>query len=230
MMPRRELLLAYALLVLAGCSSGQLQKDRQISANSSSGVIVLGMDVQSDFRAPLFEFLKFDPRTGKVDPEGVKRVTPSTENLTGAQKFGAAMTGQSSRPTGHQYFVFELPAGEWFLYSISGYYSDGLSASYSATSYLSKGTVVFQSRAGTASYLGEYRVTGKFGAAMDLQTLDGNLDAAQTELKKYTNIVLPLEASKSTLATFSCEMKKLFMSSEEVCQWKTVVVAVSQAK
>jgi hypothetical protein len=215
------------VLLLTACASGQLTKDQTVSATGNSGIIVLGMDLQSDFKSPLFIFRRYDPRTGKVDPDGVKSVSTSMEDLSGGQKFAAAMSGATSLPKGRQYFVFELPPGEWFLYCVTGYYNNGLGSAYSATSFLSKGTLAFESGAGVARYLGEYRVTGKFGDNLQLQTLDEDLTAAQSELKKYPHIEMPLQSSKPATATFSCEMKKIFMSSEETCQWKTVTVQVA---
>jgi hypothetical protein len=223
---RLNLLLLSLTGFFTACGSGQLLKDQPLSANSASGVIVMGVDLQSDFKSPLLVFLKFDPGTGKVVPGAVKSVTPSKEGLTGAQKFGAVMSGQTSLPRGKQYFVFELPPGDWFFYSISGSYSDGLSSSYSAVSYMSEGTIAFQSSPGTARYVGEYGVTGKFGEAIRMLVLDQNHDAAQAELRKYPNITLPLQASKPSDATFTCEFKSVLMSSAKFCQSKTVVLKV----
>jgi hypothetical protein len=226
-MRRIPLLATLSILVLTGCSSGQITKDQPISANSNSGVIVLGMDLQSDFKSPLFNFLRYDPRTGKVDPQGMKHVSRSKEDLTGGQKFAAAMTGQTSLPLGRQYFVFELPPGEWILSSVSGSYNDGLGSSYSATSYMSKGTIAFQSGPGTARYVGEYRVVGKLGEPLQLHTLGDDLGSAEAALKKYPHIEMPLQASKPSTATFSCETTKLFMSGAETCKWKTITVQVA---
>jgi hypothetical protein len=226
---RRGLFLLSLTVLLTGCSSGQLLKDQPISANSASGVIVMGVDLQSDFKSPNLRFLKFDPVTGKVDPAGAKNVTRSQEGLTGAQKLGAVMSGQTSLATGKQYFVFERPPGDWFLFSIAGSYSDGVYRSYSAISHMSKGTVAFQSSPGTARYIGEYGVSGKFGEPIRMATLDENFDAAQAELKKYPHITLPLQPSKPSDATFTCEMKKLPLGSEEICQRKTVVLKVTPA-
>jgi hypothetical protein len=220
---RHLLKLASVLILLTGCSSGQLTKDQPVSVNSNSGVVVLGMDLQSDFKSPTFGFLRYDPQTGKADPKGLKLVSRSKEDLTGAQKFAAAMSGQTSLAKGRQFFVIELPPGEWILLSVSGFYSDGLSSSYSATSYFSKGTIAFSSTAGAARYLGEYRVTGRFGEAFDLHTLGEDLAAAQAEFKKYPNIELPLQASEPLKASFSCETKKILWGGE-MCQWKTVTV------
>ena len=224
-----NLFVTLSTILLTSCSSGQLTKDQPISANSSSGVVVLGVDLQSDFKSPTFTFLRYDPGTGKVIPQGLKHVTPSKEDLTGGQKFAAAMTGQTSLPKGRQFFVIELPQGEWVLYSVSGFYSDGLAHSYSSTSFFSKGTVAFQSTSGVARYLGEYRVVGNFGEAMDLQILGDDLGAAQEAFKKYPRIELPLQASKPSRATFSCETMKNFMNGQELCKWKTVMVQVAAA-
>lgn len=215
-----------SILVLTGCASGQLSRDQPVSTSSSSGVIVLGMDVQSEFRAPRFTFMRYDPRTGQADPDSTKSVTPGTDDLSSQQKFAAAMTGQSSRPRGRQYFVVELPPGEWFLYYISGFYSDGLANSYSATSFLSKGTIAFPSSAGVARYLGEYRVTGRFGEALRLEVLADDPAAAQAALEKYPHIELALQPEKPALTAFSCVMKTLFMSKDQVCDHKTVKLAV----
>src|SRR3954467_13128684 len=106
-------IVSLAILVLTASRAGQLTQDQPISSNSNSGVIVLGMDLQSDFKSPLFNFLRYDARTGKVDPQGVKSVSRSKADLTGGQKFAAAMTGQTSLARGREYFVFELPPGEW---------------------------------------------------------------------------------------------------------------------
>jgi hypothetical protein len=213
-------------ILLTACSSGQLSKDQPLSATSNSGVIVLGMDLQSDFKSPVFGFLRYDPRTGKVDQSGVKTVTRSQEGLSAGQKFGAVMSGQTSLAKGHQYFVFELPPGEWILSSVSGTFSDGVYRSYSATSYMSKGTIAFQSGTGVAHYVGEYRVTGNFGESLQLHVLDENADAAQAALKTYPNITMPLQGAKPSMATFSCETMKNFMTGEEMCKWKTITVKV----
>ena len=216
--------------LLGGCSSGQLLKDQPISANSASGVIVMGVDLQSDFKSPSLAFLRFDPATGKVDSTSVKSVSRSKEGLTGAQKFGAVMTGQTSLAKGKQYFVFELPPGDWFLSSISGSYSDGLYSSYSAVTHMTEGTIAFRSGPGTASYIGEYGVTGKFGQPIRMVTLEQNFDAAQVELKNYSNITVPLQASKPSNATLACEFKKVPLSSVEYCQWKTAVLTVAPSQ
>jgi len=224
---RLGLLLLSLTGFISGCSSGQLLKDQPITANSTSGVIVMGVDLQSDFKSPNLTFLKFDPSTGKVDATNAKSVTRSKEGLTGAQKFGAVMTGQTSLAKGRQYFVFELPPGDWFLSSISGSYSDGVYSSYSAVSHLTEGTVAFQSSPGTASYIGEYGVAGRFGEPIRMVTLDQDFEAAQAELKKYPNIALALQASKPSHATLACEFKKVPLSSVEYCQWKTAVLTVA---
>jgi hypothetical protein len=221
------MLLSLSIVLFTGCSSGQITKDQPITANSGSGVIVLGIDLQSDFKSPSFHFLRYDPLTGKVDPKGRKVVTRSNEDLSSGQKFGAVMSGQTSLAKGRQYFVFELPPGEWILSSVSGYYSDGVYQSYSTTSYLSRGTIAFPSAAGVARYLGEYRVTGRFGEAMQLHVLGEEQDAAKAALAKYPHIELPLQASRPSTVTYSCETMKLFMSGEETCNWKTITVAVS---
>ena len=220
-------LVSLAIFVLIGCSSGQLTKDQPIAATSNSGVIVLGMDLQSDFKSPTFTFLRYDPRTGKVDLQnGVKTVSRSKDDLSGGQKFAAAMTGQTSLSKGRQYFVFELPAGEWILSSVSSYYNDGLGNSYSAASNMSKGTIAFPSSAGVARYVGEYRVVGKLGEALELHALDEDLGAAQTELKKYPHIELPLQPSKPSTATYTCEKTKILWGPE-TCVWKTVMVQIT---
>jgi hypothetical protein len=212
-------------IVLTGCSSGQLSKDQPLSATSNSGVIVLGMDLQSAFKSPTFGFLRYDPGTGKVDPSGMKLVTRSQEDLSAGQKFGAVMSGQTSLAKGHQYFVFELPPGEWIMSHVGGVFSDGY-RSYSATSYMSKGTIAFQSGTGVARYVGEYRVTGNFGETLQLHVLDENADAAQAALKKYPNITMPLQAAKPSIVPFSCETVKNFMGGEETCKWKTITVKI----
>lgn len=219
-------LLAGILALLTACSSGQLKKTQPVSAQTSIGVIVLGMDLQSDFKSPTFGFLRYDPQSGKVDTTGIKLVSRSKEDLTAAQKFGAVMSGQTSLARGRQYFVFDLPPGEWILFSVSGFYSDGMVSSQSATSYFNKGTVSFSSAEAVARYVGEYRVSGRFGEALEVQTLADDLVAAQAEFKKYPQIDLPLQATKPSRATFSCEMKKILWGGP-MCQWKTVTVQMA---
>ena len=213
------------------CATDSLDPEENRNYEAGAHWDVRGMQL----RGALFRTEKtnartdIDPGTGKVIPQGLKHVTPSKEDLTGGQKFAAAMTGQTSLPKGRQFFVIELPQGEWVLYSVSGFYSDGLAHSYSSTSFFSKGTVAFQSTSGVARYLGEYRVVGNFGEAMDLQILGDDLGAAQEAFKKYPRIELPLQASKPSRATFSCETMKNFMNGQELCKWKTVMVQVAAA-
>lgn len=69
---QRTWLVLPAAVVLASCASqGQFDRNAAFSESSSGSLVVLGVDIQSDFKNPALVFRKYDPQTGKIDPKGV---------------------------------------------------------------------------------------------------------------------------------------------------------------
>lgn len=220
-MPRASIYIVM-LLVMAGCASGQVLRTAAFSSESKTTLVVFGLDVQSNFKTPTLVFRRYDPRTGKVDLKGEVRASPRSDKLTGGQRLAAALTGQDARPGGHGYFVLELPEGSWFLCCLSGFYNDGFT-SYSSNTYFSEGALVLQSQAGTAAYLGEYMVSGRYGENLRIEPLPANLPAAQSELDTFANVKAALAAIEPQTKPFSCESKVVLFSKVE-CVPATMVV------
>jgi hypothetical protein len=210
----------------SGCvtSSGQLSRDTAFSSSSTYALMMFGVDVQSDFKSPLLVFRKYDPQTGKVDLSGIYHASPRIDGLTDDQKLAAAMTGQNSRPGGHGYFVIGLPEGDWFLWAMSGFYSNGLGTSYSSTSYFSSGTIAIKAKAGEASYLGEFVVSGKYGSNLKIMPTKANFAAAQLELQSFARVDRQLIDAPPTKKKFACS-EQLILWSKTPCGPKTIVVS-----
>jgi hypothetical protein len=217
---------ALIVVLFTGCvtQSGQVERDALFSASSDAALFIFGVDLQSKFKSPDLIFRKYDPLTGKVDKNGSLHVTPRIDKLTSGQKFNAAMSGQSSRPGGHDYFVINLAPGDWFLWAMSGFYNDGLGTSYSSTTYFSKGTFVLTAKAGVASYIGEFVVRGSYGENMILAPAPANFAAAQAELRTFTNVTQELVEFVPKKKTFSCTSKQVLWE-KVACDGDSVVVS-----
>jgi hypothetical protein len=212
--------------LLSGCvmSQGQLRRDADFSAQSPHALLMFGVDIQSNYKSPLLTFRKYDPQTGKVDLSDLYHASPRTDQMSGGQKFGAAMSGQSSRPGGHDYFVIGLPPGDWFLWAMSGFYSDGVAASYSSTTFFSNGTIVIHATPGTASYIGEYSVAGKFGEDLILAPAASNFAAAQSELRTFPNVRQELIEVVPRQMKFTC-VEKLSIVGKFPCDPASIVLS-----
>jgi hypothetical protein len=192
------------LITLAGCATGQMDRKAEFTASSATSLVVFGVDVASRFKSPNLVFRKYDPATGQVDLAGVYYASPRTDKLTGGQKFAAFMTGQDSRPGGHDYFVINLPPGEWFLWCVSGFHNDGLGTSYSATTYFVEGTMLISSKPGAALYLGEFVLNGAYGQNLKLAPAPRNLGAAQAELDTFSGVQVKLVDLEPEVRSFTC--------------------------
>lgn len=220
---QRAAICLLVLLALCGCASpGEFRRTAEFTADSKTALVVFGVDVQSKFKSPTLIFRRYDPQTGKADMTGEVRAEPRTDQLTGGQRLAAALTGQDARPGGHGYFVVELPPGNWFLCCLFGFYNDGFT-SYSSTTFFSQGALVLEAQTGTAAYLGEYVVDGKYGENLRLSPLPRDLPAAQKELESFVNVKAQLVEVELQTKPFSCESKVVLFSKVE-CVFKTMVV------
>jgi hypothetical protein len=213
-----------ALVIFAtGCVSqrGQMDRNAPFSAGSDTALVMFGVDIQSSFKSPTLTFLQFDPTTRHALKSSYS-AEPRIDKLTDGQKFAGAMTGQNALPGGHNYFVISLPPGEWLLYQISGFYSDG-AYSYSSTTSLSKGTIVVSAHAGTATYVGEFLVTGRYGEDMRLTVAPANFVAAKNELATFKNVKQELIESIPHARAFSCSDTQGVLGKTQ-CYWASVVV------
>ncbi len=209
------------ICLMSGCTSmGQLGKDQEFNRNSSNGLVVLGVNVQGDFKSPRLTFIQYDPVSGMVNSKTKFEIEPRMDALTDSEKFSAFMSGQSSRPGGHDYFIFEVPPGEWILVSINGTYIGGGVQNYISNTFFNKGTFTFSVRQGVALYGGEFDVRGRFGYPFMIVSQKPDIASASEKLKSFNNIHEALSESLAKSATFSCKSQLI----SDKCDLETIVV------
>jgi hypothetical protein len=216
--------LALLMVLIGGCvtTGGQMERTAAFTSASETALFVFGVDVQSAFKSPSLVFMRYDPATGLAIARSARHVMPRQDHLSTGERFGAAMTGQQSLPTGRSLFVIELPAGNWVLWCVSGYASNGV-VSYSSVSYLSRGTLALHAVPGKASYIGEYEINGDIADNLGLVELPRRFDKSRSELASFGNVQVELESVRPEVRKFSCEPRTVLLSKVE-CAQETVTV------
>jgi hypothetical protein len=209
---RKTVTLGTALLtfiLLGGCATGQMERDAVFTTSSPTSLVMFGVDLQSEFKDPDLAFGKYDPVTGRVDSSRFYHAKPRTEQLTGGQSVLAYLSGRDSRPVGHVYFVVNLPPGAWFLWQVSAVRALGLDVWRSTTTVLSDGTILIPSKPGTALYLGEFVLKGKYSESITLAPAPRNFAAAQAELDTFSSVQVPLVDEEAEIRPFKCAEERL---------------------
>lgn len=221
----RHLWLLSTAALLAACGSGQASRDVQFDQSSAQALLVMGVDVRSDYKRPSFLVRMFDPETGQpMKPQ--KTIHPRDDILTAGQKFSAYFTGQDARPGGHSYFVFELSAGHWFLEQVNGMYNDGFT-SYSSTVQFSRGTPTFEAVPGRVTYLGEYALAGSYGGGLSLMQLPADVERARTELNSFSQVSSEMTFVEPKVRSYEC-VKTRILWGEKKCARSEMVIDISQ--
>src|SRR5689334_4208572 len=89
--------------ILSGCASGQMNRDAVFTRSSPTSLVMFGVDLQTDYKAPDFVFAQYDPSTGKTDSSRFYHATTTLDQLTGDQKLSTYLTGRDRRPVRHVY-------------------------------------------------------------------------------------------------------------------------------
>jgi hypothetical protein len=206
--------------LLGGCATndGQIERAATFTSASRSSLFVLGVDVQGSFRHPKLTLVQYDSRTGKVIAGSARSVEPRTDQVPVGTKLGAAVLGgRQTLPTGRSLFVFELPPGDWLLWSVSARVSG-----YSSDTTLAPGTIALRGRPGGAAYIGEFEIQGDIGENLQLTELPRRFDKSRADLASFPNIQVPLDNVEPELREFTCERNK----PRSPCSQEKAVVSV----
>lgn len=204
-----------AVLLLAACAMTQPERKAELAPTSTTALVMFGVDMQSGLENPALTFRKYDPSTGKVDPSALVNATRWRDERTRGQKKGP--------PAEHSYLVLQLPPGNWFLWAISGYYSDGEGNSYSVTSFPSEGTIAFATEPGVAMYVGEYTISGKPGETQVLSMLPADLNAAKAKFDPSADGQTQLALVQPAKKRFTCAGKRATSGPFE-CKAAAIIV------
>lgn len=192
------------VLALGGCASGQMDRKAAFTKASPTSLVMFGVDLQSEYKMPDFAFRKYDPVTGRVDPEETHHATPTLDQVTGSRKLAKYLTAGDERPVGHVYFTISLPPGDWFLWSVSASHPIGMDGWRLTSTALSGGTVLISLKPGDALYLGEFALKGKYSEDITLSLAPKDLAAAQAELDTFSDVHVKLVEDETRIGSFNC--------------------------
>jgi len=203
----KQALIILSILFLFGCSDHQMKKDAVFNKSSQSGVIVLGVILDTPYVNPSLIFRKYDPNTSSASKNETFIAQPEGSNLQAQLDYRA----KDIQP---DVFVLNMPAGHWFLECISASKNDGRTIN-SNSSCFSLGTIAFKVEEGRASYIGEYTIKSWFSGGIKIKKLADNVEKGREKLKGFKYVDADLELQKPSIIKYECVKKLVWINRYE---------------
>ena len=195
-------ILITTLLIQACATTNQASKQLVFNEQSTTGVIVFGVDISGYFNTPKVTFAQFNPETMTQIPNSSFTASPRLDDLYDELLIEEGDTGRDAG--GHNYFVLEMPAGHWFLKCTHGHQGNGAGTVYKNSTCFKDGTFAFSNEPGKAAYIGEFKLKSHARKAFELTVSKPDITKAKLKMKEFPGISPKLTGTKGQYVSYQC--------------------------